>query len=205
MTDFQKHLPAGVTLKTVFSKVIPEIHRERRHEFTDYVAGLDLIFAVRLTDTDRIWTVRFNEKEIEIEDEEGIDFPILTLESTEAQWEKVRPDLIRILTLADQRRHLLKGKPRFDKKLRAQLERFDGVIDVEIPSDIGTFKMRLILNNYEAQKGFRKFKVTVPQSVIFDVARGDLDIEAAARGLAIQGDMSLAMDLGGTFLKHYQG
>lgn len=204
MTDYRQLLPKGIKLKRVFEDVLPKIHAERKHEYADFVSGVDIVFAVRLTDVDRVWTVTFNGKRIEVEADEGLDFPIVAIEGTEAQWEQIREDLIAILELADARRHLFKGRPKFDKVLREKLERFDGVIDVEIPGDAGTAKFRLILNNYEAQKGFRKFKVTIPRDLIFKVAKGDVDIETAARGLAIHGEMSLAVDLGGTFLKHYQ-
>lgn len=206
MTDYKKLFPAGITVEKVFTSVVPTIHEEQRGEFADYIDGLDIVVAVRLTDARKLWTVRFNADEIEIEDDELVDFPILTIEGTQKQWPSLMPHLVTVLTTLDARRQELKPKKRFDSKLRSALERIDGVIDVCITGDDPTdnLRFRLILNNYEEHTSFRRFSITIPRSIVFDVVEGRTPIESAARGLTVQGDVGLAVDIGGTILEHFQ-
>ena len=206
MTDYKKLLPAGITVDKVFTDVIPVIHEEQRAEFGDYIAGVDIVIAVRLTDARKMWTVRFNAEEIEIEDDELVDFPIMTVEGTQKQWPALLPYLADILSTLESRRSELKPSKRFDSKLRSALERIDGVIDICITGDDPTdnLRFRAILNNYEEHGSFRRFSITIPRSVVFDVAEGRTPIESAARGLSVQGDVGLAVDLGGTLLEHFQ-
>lgn len=206
MIDYKKLLPAGITVEKVFADVLPAVHDEQRDEYADYVEGMDIVIAVRLTDARKLWTVRFNADEIEIEDDELVDFPIVTIEGTQKQWPNLLPYLVEILTTLESRRKELKPKKRFDATLQAALERFDGVIDLCVTGDDPTdnLRFRLILNNYAEHTSFRRFSITIPRSVVFDVVEGRTPIESAARGLSVQGDVGLAVDLGGTILEHFQ-
>lgn len=206
MTDYKKLFPVGITVDKVFTDVLPIIHEEQRGEFADYISGVDIVIAVRLTDARKMWTARFNADEIEIEDDELVDFPILTVEGTQKQWPALLPYLTDLLSTLESRRKELKPKKRFDSKLRAALERIDGIVDICITGDDPTdnLRFRLILNNYAEHDSFRRFSITIPRSVVFDVAEGRTPIEAAARGLSVQGDVGLAVDLGGTILEHFQ-
>ena len=206
MTDYRRLLPKGLRVGDVIARVVPEIHKERRHEYNDYIHGVDMVIAIRLTDVDEFWTVRFNGHEIEIEDDELIDFPIVTVEGTQTQWESMREDVIELLLLIDAQKDRLKKGRKFDVTFRETLERYDGVIDLTITgkSSSDTLKFRLILNNYEADRGFRKFEVSVPRTVLFDVVEGRVPVDSAAKGLSIRGDVGLAVDLGGAIMKHFR-
>lgn len=204
MVDYRKLVPDGISIRDMMAKAVPKIYAERASDLTDYLDGVDIIVCLRLTDVGDVWTVRFNADEIEVENGELIDFPILTVEGTASQWEAMRADVVTLLETINSRQPTLKTKRKFDARFRAALEKLDGTIDLTIVTDAGELSFRLILNNYEAEAKFRNFKVAVSRDTIFDLVEGRITLESAASALKIKGDVGLAMDLGRLVVKHFE-
>lgn len=77
------------------------------------------------------------------------------------------------------------------EKIRAELEKMDGVIEVEIVDGARSVRWRVILNHYEAQRGAPSFKVKVPLSMIEDVVHGRQEPAAAVKAASVTGIQSL--------------
>lgn len=203
MTSFRQMLK-DVDVPTFFEKTARVVFEERREELDSYLE-CPVIICTRMMDTDRLWTSKVSTKRLVIEDEEMVDFPVITVEGREENWPLVREATAEILDLLDARREEYKGKGRWTQKIQEAFEAFDGTISVTLtdPSLSRPIGVRIILNNYE-DSGYKTFHVTVPLSTLYGVARGEIALETAAKGLKIGGDMSLALDLGGFFATHFK-
>lgn len=194
----------GIDVPTFFKKTAKAVFDERHEDLKTYLE-CPVIVCTRMLDTDRLWTVKVSPKKLVIEGEEMVDFPVITVEGREENWPLVREATADILDLLDARRDEFKGKGRWTREIQEAFEAFDGTISVTLtdPSLPRAIPIRIILNNYE-DSGYKSFHVTVPLTTLYGVARGEIAIDAAAKGLKIGGDMSLAVDLAGFFATHFQ-
>ncbi len=198
-------LSAGVGPRAFFMKWAAKVHAARSADFAR-LSEIPLCFSLMFTDVDERYTVVLRQGgKLEVEDDESDDFPMATVEGLEADWELVTSHILRLAEVLEGRRAELERKitKKMTEKIRAELEKMDGVIEVEIVDGARTVRWRVILNHYEAQRGAPSFKVKVPLSMIEDVVHGRQEPAAAVKAASVTGDTKFALGLAGFFSRHF--
>jgi hypothetical protein len=193
----------GRTPEEVFVELIPRLHQARLHQFRQFVHTA-LIVCVRFTDTGRCYTVRLDGQGAEVEKGEMVDFPQVTIEGKEQDWERFKASVHDLVDEADRRADAYAGRVAVTRSMVKAFERFDGRIEVDL-TGVGLaspISVTVVLNDYEADSDGAHFKVVLPLETVFFVVRGQVEPTAASRSLQIKGDMGFAVDLGGFFLKY---
>lgn len=183
---------------------LPALHRDRLDVFEKY-CETPLRFSIHLTDRGEQFSVELAPDGARARRGEFIDFPLVTLEGESGPWDVVQQHLERAFELGERtvRRH--PPSRRIDGELIGELERFDGVFEVELafPELDAPVEFRVILNDYVAPPDSRQLNVRIDASDVADVLDGRISPETAARSLEISGDMSLAFELSGLLLQHF--
>lgn len=191
-----------MTVEEFFEEIIPKLHGERR-DFADF-SDVDVIVSVYLADTDKRFTGEFRrDGTCTIEDDEMIDFPVITLIGYEKYWDVVKKHAIDLARTLDERKDELRSQYRLTRQFLDDFERYDGKIDITITGPDGEVEMSLVLNDYEPVDGAREFGFEIPLELIEAVATGEEDPGKAAKKLKIRGDYGFATVLGGFLLEQF--
>lgn len=200
--DFSEAFAPSVSIDDFFHDIVPRLHRERA-DFGEF-SEVDVIVSVYLADTDKRFTCAFRrDGSCEIEDDEMIDFPVITVIGYEKYWEIVKKRAIGLLEALDERKNELKSQYRLTQGFLDDFERYDGSIDITITGPDGEVEMTLVLNDYERVDGAKSFGFELPLELIEAVATGDEDPGKVAKRLKIKGDYGFATVLGGFLLDQF--
>ncbi len=201
--DIVEALGDDVTLREFFMECVPELFEARREEFSR-LFEFDVILCFKFQDSGEIYSIALRPDGAEVEDDEMIDFPLITLQGWAKFWDVVKREARPLARDLEERRHEVDDAPTLTQAFFDDWEKFDVVIDVEITGDDDAepVQFSLILNDYEAPDRARKFGFTVELQTLAEVASGKRDPVEAAKGLKIRGDVGIAATLGGMILSH---
>lgn len=203
--QFKDAFGPDVTTTQFFENVLPDLYDEFKSE-VEAASDVDLIVSVYLEDIDDRWTVRHDAsaKCLEIEHDEMVDFPHMTIVGQARFWDRVKEGILPLAESLVERRDELRGEYQVTPAFRDDFERVDGVLDIAITGDEEAVTMSIIFNNYEADDSFPRFGVTIPFELMQEVATGDVPPESAIRGLSISGDKRFALEFGGMLATHFE-
>ena len=203
--DFEEAFGPDVTTTQFFEEVLPQLHSDFRRDL-EAASDVDVIVSVYLRDIDDRWTVRHDAatRELEIEHDEMIDFPHLTIVGEARFWDRVKEGILPLAEAIDVRRDELRGQYRVTPAFRDDFEQIDGVIDIEITGGDEVVTLSLVFNNYDADDFFPRISVSIPFDLMQEVARGDVPPETAIRGLSFSGDKRFALEFGGLLATHFE-
>ena len=200
---------AGISPEEFFLKVIPRLHESRLERFVEF-SSASLIFSVLFTDTKKRYSCELGTKKARCSAGELVDFPVLSIEGKEKDWEEVKSHLRVLMSEADRRADAYVGHVHLTQAILDEFERFDGVIEIRLTGGLGgsssasSMDFRVVLNDYEAVKGARTLSLEMPMASLEDVIMGNKTAAEVARGLVLRGDKLLGMNLEGFFLKHFE-
>ncbi|MBA2663474.1 MAG: hypothetical protein H0U74_14395 [Bradymonadaceae bacterium] len=192
----------GVSPDEFFMQMVPRLHQDRITQFRQF-CGAAIIFSVVFTDTKTRYSCELGQAKAKVIKGELVDFPAVTIEGLQKNWDAVKSHLLALLEEADRQADAYSGKFRLTSRIVEEFSRFDGVIDVTI-TDAGnpaTLALRFVLNDYAAVDDAPRFGIELPLSVIEDVVRAKRAPGEAAGGLKLSGDKGFAVKLGGFLLK----
>jgi hypothetical protein len=193
-----------VTPGEFFLEYLPTLHEERLDLFDRY-SDTTVRFCVRLTDRDEAFTVELRSDGADARRGEMIDFPMVTIEGSTEYWDTVKEyaeAAFKRLTA-----QLRENPPphRIDRAFLDDLERYDGVVDIDLSADGDAMRTRIILNDYDVPPGARSVTLNGSLDQVERVVSGEVHPTEATRSMQLSGDMSLAFDLGGLLLEHFPG
>lgn len=195
---------SDVTMAEFLLEKLPRLHDERLDVFELY-SDATLRFSVYLKDVDRRFSVELSAEGSRAIEGEFIDFPIVTLQGEESNWEFIRDHARRLFEKGE--KGLRKHPPpdRISQAFLDEFERFDGTLTVRLVLEDRDepVEMRLILNDYEPYPGARSIDIRIPMRVAQGVMEGRVDPSDARDGIDVSGDMSLGLDLSGLILEHF--
>ncbi len=200
---------AGISPEEFFLEVIPLLHESRLAQFVQF-SSANLIFSVLFTDTKMRYTCELGTKKARCRAGELVDFPVVSIEGLEKNWELVKSHLRVLLDEADQRADAYVGHVNLTQAILDEFERFDGVIDIRLTgglggsADVSALDFRIVLNDYEVNKVARKLSLEMPLASLEDVIVGKKTASEVAKSLVLGGDKMLGLNLGGFFLKHFE-
>jgi hypothetical protein len=201
--DFKEAFAESVTIEDFFHDIVPRMHAERG-DFADF-SQVDVIVSVFLADTDKRFTLEFRrDGTCEVEDDEMIDFPVITLIGYEKYWPLVKKHAVGLLESLDARKEELQSQYRLTQSFLDAFERYDGSVDVTISGPDGEVEMSLVLNDYERVDGAKQFGFELPLSLVEAVVTGAEEPGKAAKSLKIKGDYGFATVLGGFLLEQFE-
>jgi hypothetical protein len=191
----------GVSVREFFMSWGAKVHAHYKGDF-DRISEVPMSFALRFTDLDELYTVTLGpDGDYEVEDDEADDFPIATVEGLGADWALVKARAKRLSASLEARRAELERTitKRMTKKILAELERFDGVIEAKV----GAVTWRVILNHYEASEDAPSFRIEISEQLFDQVASGEVEPSELMKRAKISGDKKFALNLAGFFTKHF--
>ncbi len=199
--DFSEIFGADVDVRRFFFEMLPQIYEERGSDFSAF-SQEPIIFSVYLKDSQERFSAELHADGVSVEDDEMIDFPLVSICGYKKYWDTVKRHSVTIAEEFDEKRENFKGQFVVTREFLDDFERIDASIDVVIFNEDEAVEMTLVLNNYDDDEHHRRFAVELPLELVEAVASTETDIVDAAKSLKIQGDMKLAMELGGLFLKY---
>lgn len=196
-------LAPGVSVRDFFLKHVEKIHAARLEDFRR-VSAIPVILSVYLTDTDERFTVELRDDGCEVEDEELVDYPVVTLIGEAAHWERTKVEVLKMAAALEARRGELEARvkaPVWTESARAEFERFDGLIRVKIVETGGEdVVIELVLNDYERGRG-QTLEVTLPLPLLQGVTGGHIAPDAAGGQVRLGGHRALGAVLAGFWSK----
>lgn len=201
--DILDALADDVSIREFFVDWAPRLFAARRDDFAA-ASAVDLVLCFKFEDTDEVYTLEMSRGGLVVEDDEMIDFPALTVVGLAKNWPRVRERLRPLAEQLERRREQVRDSFRVTQAFVDDWEKFDLVIDIEVTdgSPGGGIKFSVVLNDYNAPKGARRFGFTVPLQALDAMAGGRQSPEQVARGLKITGDVRVAATFGGMILSH---
>ena len=201
--ELEQAFAPSVTIAEFFEEVVPALHRERLDDFRQFT-DVALIVCLKLLDTGDVFSVELGLDGCTVEDDEMVDFPIVTIKGWDKYWQEVKRHSLELLQELDRRQEELADSFRVTPAFLDDFGKLDAVIDVTITEteDHPEITFSLVLNDYEPYEDASRFSVEIPLSRLRAVARGEADVVEAARALDIGGDYRFAAYLGGLFLTH---
>lgn len=201
---------AGISPEEFFLEVIPRLHESRLERFVQF-SSAKLILSVFFSDTQKRYSCELGSKKARSRAGELVDFPVLSLEGQEKDWEVVKSHLRVLLDEADRRADAYVGHVHLTQAILDEFERFDGVIEIRLTGGLSgggsvdsALDFRVVLNDYEAGKGARTLSLEMPLASLEDVIVGRKTAAEVAKGLVLRGDKMFGVNLGGFFLKHFE-
>lgn len=197
------------TPEEFFTEILPALHQERgAEEFGDFSEVPLVVSFVLEGEGGGHWTVTFQEGDLEVEEGEGWDDPLLTLVSQMQDWPltlaRLAGWLERFEEMIDQNSDLYLR----EKDLKP-LQRIDGTIeliatDFQGPDDEEPRDLRSViyLNSYEqrTEDGFKIIVSALDYQKMVD--RELTPAKAFAEGqIKLEGNVSLAMQLASTSMR----
>ncbi len=200
--DFAEAFAPDVSIEKFFEEIVPRLHADRG-DFAEF-SEVDVIVSVYLEDTDKRYTLAFRrDGTCDVEADEMIDFPVITLVGYEKFWPIVKKHAVGLLESLDERRDELQSQYRLTQNFLDEFERYDGSIDITISGPDGDVDMTLVLNDYEKVDGAKNFGFVLPFELVEAVTKGDEEPGRAAKKLKIKGDYGFATVLGGFLLEQF--
>ncbi len=201
--NYEEALADGVTLEEFFTRWVPKAYDDPRVEFSE-VSDLPLILCFKFQDTDEVYSLEFSEDGIEVEDDEMVDFPMVTLIGWAKFWPTVRRHLLPLAQRLDARAEEVASKYRITRAFYDDFEKFDCVIDITVEGEAGEepVSFSAVLNDYDAEPDARRFGFTTNLETLEALIAGDIEPVDAAKGLSIRGDYRAAASLGGMIMSH---
>lgn len=194
----------GVAPQTFFEEYLAELHKARLEQFERFSAT-PVSVAFRFVDTGLMFTVRFGLKGARITVGEAVDFPALTLEGHQTDWERIKALSLRLLEQIDQHTDRLAQQMRMSRADVQAFERFDGVLDLALTAQgHAPMRLRAILNHYEAQSDAPRLSLELDLATVEGLIAGHIAPGSAAGHWKVQGSMGFALDLGGFLLERVQ-
>lgn len=189
----------------LFLDNLPAVHRARLDTF-DLYSRVPLLFSVHLTDRDRRYSVELSSDGARATEGTFIDFPLVTLEGTTERWGEAKEHARALVESIDRRLEQSPPDDRLHRDFVDDFRQLDGVIEVGVREEPGgePHLLRLILNDYdEPAYETRRVRATGSIERLYDVVEGRQEAAEAARSLDLEGDVGLAVDLGGLAMTHY--
>lgn len=198
-----------VTVRDFYMTQFPKIHAanlERFGQWTDQT----LIVSAYLRDTDERYTLAFSPDGVEVEDEEMVDFPLITLAGNSANWSELKTFLGRLSVLMDQHADKLESqyKAQITPELMQKFERYEGTITIGVDGVEGvdgTLEFDVVLNDYEKVDGAPDFKVVVGAPQLEALLKGEVDPTSLKDAVKISGQMTLGLSLLAFFNANFNG
>ena len=201
--DLLEALDDDVSLEAFFTEWAPRLFAARQDDFARS-SDIDFIICFKFQDTDEVYSVHLRPDGCEVEDDEMIDFPMVSVVGQSQFWPRVRKALRPIARSLEARREAVRDSFRLTDAFRADWEKFDVVIDVEV-TDSGSpepVTFSVVLNDYEEPDRARRFGFRLDLSDLESMADGSRTPDSVARSLKISGDYKIAATLGGMIMSH---
>lgn len=198
-----------VSLRDFFMDHMPRIHEANLEDFKRWTDET-LIISFEMRDTDERYTLACNPSDCEVEDDEMIDFPIITLVGEARHWDALKPSLLELALALNANAEKLEAQynARIERKMLDEFERkFEGtitavVVGVEGIDEPVTFE--LVLNDYVKNDGAPGFEFRINASNIRDLANGKVKPKELKDTIKVVGQMKLALDMLGFFSTHFE-
>lgn len=194
-------LAAGVSLRRFMEEYVPRIHAARGEEFS-HVSDVPLVLSVWFRDTDERYTVELSGAGCVVERGEMVDFPVATIAGLASGWETFKPQLLRASLALEEGRERLRskyGQRRVTPQVKRVFEGLEGVIEVVVDGA----PLWVILNDYEGDGGGKGIKVSLSESVVLSMARGEVEPRQVSGSVKVSGQMGFALELAGFFSTHF--
>lgn len=198
-----------VTVRDFYMTHFPKIHAANLERFCQWT-DQTLIVSASLRDTDERYTMAFSPNDVEVEDDEMVDFPLITLAGDASNWSELKVFLGRLSVLMHQ--HAEKLESQYKAQITAQLmkkfERYEGTITIGvdgIEGVAGTLEFDIVLNDYEKVQGSPEFKVIIGAPQLESLLRGEVDPTSLKDAVKISGQMTLGLSLLAFFNANFNG
>lgn len=200
--DVLDALADDVSLKEFFLTWAPRLFAARQDDFAA-ASDIDVVLCFKFQDTGEVYSIEMSSAGLVVEDDEMIDFPTLTLLGWSKFWPRAKQALRPIAEALETRRSEVRDSFRLTDAFYADWEKFDVVIDIEVVDESGDLvTFSLVLNDYDAPSGARRFGFRIPLADLDAMANGSLSPESVAKTLKVTGDVRVAATLGGMILSH---
>ena len=153
-------------------------------------------------DIEERWTFEFTEEGSDTERGEMVDFPWVTIVARGAQWEMLRDRARQLAVRFEDHREQLErryGQRALTEAMRERLEALRGTIEV----DLDGLQLKVVLNDYVEEQGAPRFKVSLSQRALEELLSGQIEPRALGQKVSIEGQMGLALALGGLLIESF--
>ncbi len=190
----------GTNLVSFFTKNIEAVHAANSEDFKA-LSEIPILLCIKFDDG-QTYSILMSEDEVEIEDDEMIDFPNLTVKTKASEFPLFLSYVRQYIGAFEEKKGEIAETFRLTDAFRDDVEKIDLVIELEVfESDKNVMSSEIILNDYE-DSDFKRVKIRVDKTMLDDVAAGRITPAQAAKGLSISGAIFKAAELGQLFLKH---
>ncbi|QDG54610.1 hypothetical protein FIV42_28845 [Persicimonas caeni] len=202
--NLEDALAPGVDTETFFLEHVPALFEARRELFAS-AYDTPVIVSVHLTDTDEKYTYEFRPDGCEVEADEMIDFPVVTVAGEAARWEDFKRHVLEVAKLAEKRANDTDVPRKVTREFLDEFERYDGefVLDLSADDLDQPIVVHLILNDYEMPAGAPSLRIGATFEMGEELARGDVRPKDLENRVKIKGDLSLGLEVGGLLLKYF--
>ena len=201
MTDLAPFFEDDVTLDAFANDHLRTIHTSRIDRWRTF-SKVPIILCLKL-ETGDVFCAEFGHADVEIDDDEMIDFPVATVLGQSEQWNGVKALCRRYLDAFESRNAELTDVFTLTQSFLDAFERFDTVIDIRITDgDTQLLDFSVVLNNYDAPAHAPTFSISIDQALLDAVADGSMTPAAAAKAIKVGGSIKEAAEIGGLILKH---
>lgn len=201
-------LAPGVSLRDFFLNYVPKIHEIERAQFSK-MSKVPLILSFYFEDVDERYTIELSPQGARVEDDELVDFPLITLLGHGRYWEASKPALLELgLTMASNREALqAQVKRPLERSLIEEFVRkFQGVIELKVSGVAGipgALELSVVLNDYMPTSGSPSFCVSLDEPSVRALASGRVRAKELGDAIKVTGQVKLAMNLAGFMTTHF--
>lgn len=209
----QQAFAAHVTPVVFIEQHLPKLAAPYVERFSDF-SDVPWPMAVRiLGDGGGEWSLRFSDGELEVEEGEGGDEPLVTVMGRSEDWGPVRAQLEawagafeRWIELAMGRRLSVDARYRLTAQRLKQLRKVEGKVQMSthgIPGMTKPLKTTILLNSFD-DSGVRSLDIDVQHADLVSVLNAQTDPQAFMQSgrIKMSGNVTLPMKLAGVFMAY---
>ncbi|MEM1347147.1 MAG: hypothetical protein AAGI01_01230 [Myxococcota bacterium] len=203
----QEALAPGVRLHEFMFTWVERLHAARLEEYRA-LTDERLLVHLSFEDSGELYTVALSPGAVEVEGDEMMDFPVISVHAEAEKWETFKPDILELsLALESTREHFKRraGGRRVTRDILERFEKMAGTMEITVTGTQSGEELTLVvaLNDYVVQRDAPRMTMRMDKELVLRMARGELDPKEARELIEIGGKVRLGVDLAGFFAQHF--
>lgn len=183
---------------------VPRLHSENLQLFSSVVPE-PIIVSFYFEDVDRRVSIRLDSDGCEVREGMFIDFPVATIEGRVDEWEAFKESVMPLARTLEKLERTRSPK-RVPVAFLDEFEKYDGVFEIQLmagDSALDLHPLRVILNDYEPIGGAPEVRISVDTEAVHTALQRGSGATNLTTQMNLEGDVSLAMDIGGLISTHF--
>jgi len=200
-------LAPGVSLREFFFTYAERLHTARIEEYRQATDERVLVH-LSFEDSGELYTVALSPDGVEVEDDEMMDFPVISVHAEADKWEAFKPDILELsLALESGRDHFKRqaGGKRVTRDILDRFEKMAGTMEITVTGGQSGEDLTIVvaLNDYVVQDDAPRMTMKMDKELVLRMARGELDPKDARDLIEVGGKVRLGVDIAGFFSQHF--